>query len=75
MNNNEQIARILISLGLIVLICGVILYIFSRLGFTGFRLPGDIFIKRENFTFSFPIVTCIIISLVLTVIMNLINRR
>ncbi|MEN6462842.1 MAG: DUF2905 domain-containing protein [Syntrophomonas sp.] len=33
------------------------------------------YIKRENFSFSFPVVTCIVISLVLTVIMNLINRR
>jgi hypothetical protein len=71
----QAIARILISLGLVVLIAGVLLLLLSRLGFTGFRLPGDIFIKKENFTFSFPIVTCIVISLVLTIIMNLINRR
>jgi hypothetical protein len=71
----QATARILISLGLVVLIAGVLLLLLSKLGITGARLPGDIYIKKENFTFSFPIITCIVISIVLTVIMNLINRR
>lgn len=75
MNNMQAAARILIGLGIVVLVAGIILLLLSRLGFTGFRLPGDIYIRKENYTFSFPIVTCIVISLVLTIIMNLINRR
>lgn len=39
------------------------------------NLPGDIYIKRETFSFHFPVVTCIIISIILTVILNLIYRR
>ena len=39
------------------------------------RLPGDLFIRRENFTFSFPIVTCLILSLLLTLLLNLFFRR
>jgi len=38
-------------------------------------LPGDILIQRKNFTFSFPIVTCLIVSVVLTIIVNLFFRR
>ena len=40
----------------------------------GFRLPGDIFIQRGNFSFGFPIVTCIVISIVLTILLNLFRR-
>lgn len=75
MNNMQAIARFLIGLGLFVLVAGFLLLLLSKLGFTGFKLPGDIYIKKGNFTFSFPIVTCIVISIVLTVIMNLIYRR
>ncbi|MGI5921478.1 MAG: DUF2905 domain-containing protein [Syntrophomonadaceae bacterium] len=75
MNSGEQIARVLIGLGLVMLISGIIFLLISRMGFTGFRLPGDIFIKRGNFTFAFPVVTCIVISIVLSIILNLVNRR
>ena len=40
----------------------------------GFRLPGDIYIERGNFSFGFPIVTCIVISIVLTVLLNIFRR-
>jgi hypothetical protein len=75
MNSGEQIARVLIGLGLVMLISGIIFLLISRMGFTGFRIPGDIFIKRGNFTFAFPVVTCIVISIVLSIILNLVNRR
>ena len=39
------------------------------------RLPGDIFIWRENFTFSFPLATCLILSLLLTLLFNLFFRK
>ncbi|MBN3039588.1 MAG: DUF2905 domain-containing protein [Candidatus Omnitrophica bacterium] len=59
--------------GLIVTVFGLILILVSRfkLPFTLFRLPGDIFIKRGNFTFYFPLTTCIVISIVLTLILRL----
>jgi hypothetical protein len=38
------------------------------------RLPGDIFIKKENVTFFFPIVTCILISIIVTLILSLFRR-
>ena len=38
------------------------------------RLPGDISIKRENFSFYFPITTCILVSLVLTLILYILKK-
>jgi hypothetical protein len=68
------IAKLIIALGLLLLIIGGIMLLASRLGISGFRLPGDIFIQKENFTFFFPITTGIIISIVITIIFNLIRR-
>jgi hypothetical protein len=67
--------RLLIVLGLILLVAGLLLTytdIFSslRLG----RLPGDISVKREHFSLYFPITTCILISLVLTLIFYLLRK-
>ncbi|HAA08265.1 MAG TPA: DUF2905 domain-containing protein [Syntrophomonas sp.] len=67
--------RILITLGIVLLIAGFVVLALSRLGITGFRLPGDILIRRENFTFFFPITTMLLISLILTLVFNLLGRR
>ncbi|MFY9120824.1 MAG: DUF2905 domain-containing protein [Syntrophomonadaceae bacterium] len=71
----EGLARILITFGIILLLAGFVVLALSRLGITGFRLPGDILVRRENFTFFFPITTMLLISLVLTLIFNLLGRR
>lgn len=75
MNNFEALARILVWGGLIIVFVGILLYISSRLGISGFKLPGDIYIKKENFTFYFPIVTCILLSIIISVILNIFSRR
>ena len=59
----------------VLLLAGFVVLALSRLGLTGFRLPGDILIRRENFTFFFPITTMLLISLVLTLLFNLLGRR
>lgn len=73
--NLEAMAKIIIGIGLFVILAGVMLYGLSRLGAYGIRIPGDIYIKKENFSFYFPVVSCLIISLLLTLIINLIGRR
>jgi hypothetical protein len=72
----DVLARALIAVGAIILLAGVILYLFGdRLGFLGLgRLPGDIRIERENFRFYFPIVTCIVISLILSLLVYVLAR-
>ena len=69
------------SLGKIPIFAGialVLLGLFLTFGWKWFplgRLPGDIALKKENFTFFFPVVTCIVISIILTIILNLFFRR
>jgi hypothetical protein len=67
------IGKILLIAGAIIIVAGMILVFSSHIPFLG-RLPGDIIIKKENFTFYFPVVTLIIISIVLTIIINVIIR-
>jgi hypothetical protein len=67
-----DVQRLLIGLGLVILIAGVMSPILSRIGLG--RLPGDIVFQRGGVTFYFPLVTCIIISAVLSVLFWLFNR-
>jgi len=59
----------LIGLGFLIIFLGLILNLISKFNLP--VLPGDILIKKENFTFYFPIVTSILISILLTIILNL----
>ena len=61
--------KILIILGIIILIIGLLYPYIKKLGFG--QLPGDKIFKSGNSTFFLPMVTCIIISLILTIIINL----
>ncbi|RYZ09817.1 MAG: DUF2905 domain-containing protein [Myxococcales bacterium] len=69
----NQLGRGLIVLGVLLAVVGVALVLGGKLGLG--RLPGDIVVERKSFTFSFPIVTSIVVSLVLTVLANLLLRR
>ena len=61
--------KLLIILGIVILVIGLLYPYIKKLGLG--QLPGDIMFKSGNSTFFFPIVTCIIISIVLTIIFNL----
>ncbi|HEY6601927.1 MAG TPA: DUF2905 domain-containing protein [Xanthobacteraceae bacterium] len=65
-------ARFLIVLGLVILVVGLLWPYLSKLGLG--RLPGDIVIERENTTFYFPLVTCLLLSVVLSLVFWLANR-
>ncbi len=75
MQGFETMGKMLILMGLFVLLVGLILTFAPRLRipFLG-RLPGDIRIEREGFSFYFPIVTCILLSILLTLLLNVIAR-
>jgi formate hydrogenlyase subunit 3/multisubunit Na+/H+ antiporter MnhD subunit len=75
MNSLETTAKILVALGITIVIIGLFLLISSKMGVGSFRLPGDIIIKKDNFTFYFPWVTGIVISIVLSIIFNIFARR
>ncbi len=65
-------SRLLVTLGIVLVAVGLAWPWLSRLGLG--RLPGDIVIERGNFSFYFPIVTCVVVSLVLSLVLWLINR-
>lgn len=67
--------RMLIVLGLILIAAGVLITIGGRLPLRLGRLPGDIVIRGKNGALYFPIVTCLLLSVVLTIVMWLIQRR
>ena len=68
----ESLGKILLIIGGLTAAAGLLFLLFGRLGLG--RLPGDIVVRRENFTFFFPIVTTLVLSLVLTLLINLIRR-
>jgi len=69
----QSMGKILIFMGAILVLFGLILSFSSKLPFG--KLPGDIIIKKDNFTFYFPLATSILLSIILTVIMYFLNKR
>jgi hypothetical protein len=67
-------ARILIILGVILLVAGGVLYLAAKLGLPFFNLPGDVHIERENFTCILALGTSLLLSILLTVGINLLAR-
>jgi len=70
----SSFGKILMVLGIVIFLMGGLMLVAGKLPYIG-RLPGDIFIKRENFTFYFPLATGILLSIILTIVLNLIFRR
>lgn len=64
--------RTLIVIGIVILLAGLVLELWPNLGFR--RLPGDIAIKGERWSFHFPITTSIVLSILLSVLLWLFNR-
>jgi len=75
MSGFEAMGKMLVFMGLLVVIMGLLLIFIPKLKvpFLG-KLPGDIIIQRERFSFYFPIVTCIVISILLTIVLNVVIR-
>jgi hypothetical protein len=70
----ENISRYIIFAGIALIVIGAILFGLAKLNIPLGRLPGDIHIEGANGSFYFPVVTCIILSVVLSVVLNLIGR-
>jgi len=74
MGELSAFGKILIFIGIVMIVVGGLFLFGSKIPFIG-RLPGDIAIQKKNFSFYFPITTCIIISIILSFIMWLLSRR
>jgi len=67
------LGRTLIIFGLVLVAVGIVLSFAPKIPWLG-RLPGDIYILRGNFTFYFPLTTCILLSLLITLVLYLFRR-
>ena len=73
MDGLETIGKLLLVTGGVLILVGGSLWLLSRVGFLG-RLPGDIRVERPGFTCLIPLATSILLSIVLTVLLNIIVR-
>ena len=68
-----QMGKTLIIFGIILICIGLMLNFSGKIPFLG-KLPGDIYVKKDNFSFYFPITTCIIISIVLSLLFGIFKK-
>jgi len=68
-----SLGKLLILLGVLIIVIGLLLLVGEKIPWVG-RLPGDIIIKKEKFTFYFPIATSILISIILTLLFTLFRK-
>ncbi len=69
----QDLAKLLIILGAVIIVAGVVLYFAGRIPFLG-RLPGDITYSSGGFTCFFPLATMILLSIILTILLNILLR-
>lgn len=69
----DALGKTLMAVAVLLFVVGALVYLLGRAG--GGFLPGDIVIRRGNFTFVAPIVTMIVVSVLLTIVLNLFFRR
>ncbi len=68
-----EIAKTMILVGAVLILLGLVLLLFQKTPFLG-KLPGDILIRRENFTFYFPLATSIIISIIISLVLYFLGK-
>ena len=73
MDSARELGRVLLLAGAALIVIGALLYFGGKLPFRLGRLPGDIVYRGEHTTFYFPIVTCIVLSLGLTLVFWLVS--
>ena len=74
MISNIHVGKVLLLFGILVALAGVLFLLSDKVPFIG-KLPGDIVIKRDNFTFYFPITTSLIVSIILTLLIKLFTKH
>jgi hypothetical protein len=70
----DSLGKMLILFGVVLALLGGLLLLVGKVPLLG-RLPGDIIVRRENWSFYFPLTTSIVISVLLTLIFSLFGRR
>jgi hypothetical protein len=71
----RALGKMVLIVGLLLVALGLLLSFGNKLPFRLGRLPGDIIIKRDGFTFYFPLATSIVVSIILTLLFTFLRRR
>jgi len=71
--DSSSLGRALVVAGLLLALVGIGIMLVGKVPGLG-RLPGDIVVRRGSFTFYFPLVTCLVVSLLLTLLFSLLRR-
>jgi hypothetical protein len=69
-----DLGKNIIVIGIVLVIVGIFLTVAGKIPGVG-KLPGDIFIKKENFSFYFPLTTCILLSVILSAVMYFLGKK
>ncbi len=69
----NSVGRLLLILGIVFIVVGIILILKINIPLLG-KLPGDIYIRKGNFVFYLPLTSCILISLIITLIMKVLRK-
>ncbi|GAB6167435.1 DUF2905 domain-containing protein [Thermostilla marina] len=72
--DTQSLGKWIMIIGIVTAAIGGLIWLFGRLGFPLGRLPGDIHLGGDRWSVHFPLVTCLVLSILLTVILNLVAR-
>jgi Protein of unknown function (DUF2905) len=70
----NDLGKSIIAIGIVLILVGILVTIAEKVPGMG-KLPGDIFIKKANFSFYFPLTTCILLSIILSAVMYWIGKK
>lgn len=70
----QDIGKLIVTLGIFLVVIGALIVLAPQIPYIG-KLPGDIYIKRDRFTIYFPLASSILISVILTLLLNFVFRK
>jgi len=74
MTGLSSVAKMIILVGIFITAIGIVFLFFDKIPYLG-KLPGDIYFQKKNFSLYFPITTCIILSILLSIILYFLTKR
>ena len=74
MTDFSSLGKVMMVVGALLFLVGLFLVWGPKIPYLG-RLPGDFFVQRKGFSLYFPVVTCVVLSILATLILNIISRR
>lgn len=70
----NEMAKTLLVVGALIMVAGAALFVLGKMPWLG-RLPGDIHFRKDGFSFYFPLASCVVLSLVLTLLFNVFAKK